>query len=208
MALPFPRSLSGEKLARLLLFAVMVFVFLVAIKLFGHSVKAFGQDAAAGLFEGLENPFAGLAVGILATVLVQSSSVTTSTVVAMVGSGVLPLQYAVLGISGKPLACVLLVVALAMIVVSLILITRNMRSLMADRIEVWLNRILRRSGLLGLAIGMLVTMLEYRYFKRIASHTRNIASSVVQPLHKLDFTSKIVTEAAKRHDQASAAEED
>ena len=61
--------------------------------------------------------------------------------------------------SGKPLACVLLVVALAMVVISLLLITRNMRVLMADRIEVLLNRILKRSGLLGLAIGMVVTML-------------------------------------------------
>jgi phosphate transport system protein len=37
-------------------------------------------------------------------------------------------------------------------------------------------------------------VLAYRYFKRVTSHVRNIASSVVQPLHKLDFTSKIVTQ--------------
>ncbi len=37
-------------------------------------------------------------------------------------------------------------------------------------------------------------VLAYRYFKRVASHTRNVASSIVQPLHKLDFTSKIVKE--------------
>ena len=34
--------------------------------------------------------------------------------------------------------------------------------------------------------------LAFRYFKRYASHVRNIASSIVQPVHKLDFTSKIV----------------
>ena len=34
--------------------------------------------------------------------------------------------------------------------------------------------------------------LAFRYFKRYASHVRNIASSIVQPLHKIDFTSKIV----------------
>jgi len=34
-------------------------------------------------------------------------------------------------------------------------------------------------------------VLAYRYFKRISAHVRNIASSVVQPIHKLDFTSKI-----------------
>lgn len=37
-------------------------------------------------------------------------------------------------------------------------------------------------------------VLAYRYFKRVTSHVRNVASSVVQPLHKLDFTSKITTE--------------
>jgi phosphate uptake regulator len=43
-------------------------------------------------------------------------------------------------------------------------------------------------------------VLAYRYLKRVASHTRNITSSVVQPLHKLDFTSKIV---AEHSDEAS-----
>ncbi len=34
-------------------------------------------------------------------------------------------------------------------------------------------------------------VLLYRYMKRIVSHLRNIASSVVQPVHKIDFTSKL-----------------
>lgn len=34
-------------------------------------------------------------------------------------------------------------------------------------------------------------VLAYRFFKRVVGHVRNIASSVVQPLDKLDFTSKI-----------------
>jgi hypothetical protein len=37
-------------------------------------------------------------------------------------------------------------------------------------------------------------VLAYRYFKRVIGHVRNIASSVVQPVHKLDFTSKITTD--------------
>ncbi len=39
-----------------------------------------------------------------------------------------------------------------------------------------------------------VYVLAYRYFKRVASHVRNVASSIVQPLHKLDFTSKITAQ--------------
>ena len=34
-------------------------------------------------------------------------------------------------------------------------------------------------------------VLIYRYLKRAASHIRNVASSIVQPLHELDFTAEI-----------------
>ena len=73
----------------------LLYLFLVAISLMGEAFKILGKDAAQGLFVGIENPFAGLAVGILATVLVQSSSVTTATIVALVGSGELALALAV-----------------------------------------------------------------------------------------------------------------
>jgi hypothetical protein len=90
-----PRREGMHPALRLLLFLVLVFLFLVSIKLMGSSIKALGKETALGLFEGIQNPFAGLAVGILATVLVQSSSVTTATIVAMVGSGTLPVETAV-----------------------------------------------------------------------------------------------------------------
>jgi len=261
-------------LARLILLALMLCLFLVAIELLGKSIKLVGQDTAERLFSGLENPFAGLAVGILATVLVQSSSVSTSTVVAMVGAGELPLAYAVpimmganigtsitntlvalghvtrraefrrafagatvhdmfnlltvmvlfplelatgflrnsaqwlvgalplqgaggefhspvktavkwlagwiqscfqhgLGMEGRLLAAALFVVALGSIVAALVVITKNMRILMADRIEQWLNRVLRRSGLLGLAIGTVMT---------IAVQSSSISTSLLVPM--------------------------
>jgi len=244
---------------RLLVFILAVYLFLVAIKLFGSGMKILGAQTAENLAEGLSNPFAGLAVGVLATVLVQSSSATTSMIVGMVGAGTLPLSCAVpmvmganigtsitntlvslghvtqnsafrrafagatvhdffnlltviillplelatgyleytarwlircfpleetggefhspisaavkwlavivksslegLGLSGQWLAAVLFVVAVVGIVGSLILITKNMKALMADRIEQWLNRVLTRSGLLGLAIGAIITAL-------------------------------------------------
>ncbi|PIE23953.1 MAG: hypothetical protein CSA62_05695 [Planctomycetota bacterium] len=80
---------------RLLIFLALLFLFLVTIKLMGSSIKSLGKETAAGLFAHVGNPFAGLAIGILATVLVQSSSVTTATIVAMVGSGTLPIETAV-----------------------------------------------------------------------------------------------------------------
>lgn len=280
---------STRWLSRFLVFACAIYVFLAAIELFGNSFKMLGKGTADSLFSGLDNPFAGLAVGIIATAILQSSSATTSTVVAMVGAGSLPLTCAipvimganigtsvtctivslghitqnvafrrafagatvhgfmnlltvavllplelatrfmetgatwmvehlpleqsggefhspiktavgwftdmaelffreVLGALGwleltasvddagnvvldeagevimavedpRLLASVLATLALVMIIGSLILITKNMKTLMADRIEEWLNRVLLRSGLLGLAVGTLVTAL-------------------------------------------------
>ncbi len=85
----------GTRAARLATFGLLIYLFLAAIELLGAAMKLAGHDVAQRLFVGLENPFAGLAVGILATALVQSSSATTSTVVALVGVGELPLEHAV-----------------------------------------------------------------------------------------------------------------
>ena len=90
-------------LPRLLLLLCLLYVFLVSIKLLSGSIKMMGAGAADGLFEGVSNPFASLAVGILATVLVQSSSVTTSTIVGLVGSGTIGVAAAVPMIMGANL---------------------------------------------------------------------------------------------------------
>lgn len=86
--------------ARLLLVLGLLYTFLAGVKFLESGIKAFGSDAAADLFEGISNPLAGLFAGILATVLVQSSSVTTATIVGLVGSGVLPFDTAVPMIMG------------------------------------------------------------------------------------------------------------
>lgn len=242
---------------RLLLVLFLLFVFLVAIELLGSSFKAIGTDTAKNLVASVNNPFAGLSVGILATVLVQSSSVTTSTIVGLVGSGQIPLEIAVPmimganigttitntlvsmghitraeefrrafagatvhdffnlitvvalfplelatgflrrsavlmaewinpGMGGKMpnplkdavksvtkniisglescglqngwLAFALFIIALILIVIALMFITKNMRIVMANRIEQMLNDVLGRSGLLGLIIGILITI--------------------------------------------------
>ena len=65
---------------RVLFVVGLLYAFLVGI-------KAFGSDFTDGLFESVANPLAGLFVGTLATVLVGSSSVTTATIVGLVGAG-------------------------------------------------------------------------------------------------------------------------
>ena len=78
---------AQQRLLRIAAVIGFLIIFLVGVKLLGASFKMVGKNTAKTLFDGLTNPFAGLAVGILATVLVQSSSVTTAVVVGLVGDG-------------------------------------------------------------------------------------------------------------------------
>lgn len=260
----------GTVLYRLSLFILFVFIFLVGVKLFGNAISMAGGDFAKSLVEGFQNPFAGLAIGILATAIMQSSSATTSLVVTMVGAGTLPLGNAIPIIMGANIgttitctmvamahlgdrktfarvlgctnvhdifnmltvlllfpmemitqrmfgqgvleqaavaltnlfsgggssgvfsalafnpidACVspvnhfliqffqnlpffadhwkalpAVIFALFLILFSLIRITANMKILMADKMEDWLNRVLKKHGYVGIIIGALITML-------------------------------------------------
>jgi sodium-dependent phosphate cotransporter len=260
---------------RIVLLILLLALFLLAIKLMGGAFKSLGKDQAKALFEGIANPFAGLAVGILATVLVQSSSVTTATTVALVGAGeisitcavpmimganigtsitntlvsmghitrraefrrafagatmhdffnlmalvvLLPLELItgvleksaralttilatdpgaagsfkspikvffggmakhiqyfvtdVVGLEGWFAAGALLLIALGMIVVSLMFITRIMRTLLAARVEQAMNRILGKRGLLAILIGTVIT---------VAVQSSSITTSLLIPM--------------------------
>ena len=87
--------MKKRPLINILLATFFLYFFLVSIKLLEKGIKTLGAEYTDQLFENVSSPYAGLLVGILATVLVQSSSVTTSTIVGLVGSGVLSLEYAI-----------------------------------------------------------------------------------------------------------------
>ncbi|KAL7518228.1 hypothetical protein ACHAWX_003075 [Stephanocyclus meneghinianus] len=82
--------------------AVLFFLyfFLVSIELIGSSAKVLGGCSAGGLFGNDPNPFAALVIGILATVLVQSSSTTTSIMVSLVGAQALSVQTGIYMVMG------------------------------------------------------------------------------------------------------------
>lgn len=93
-----PRSIPRRICSALFSVTVVLFFlyfFLVGLDLMGNSFKLLSGESAGGLFSFATNPIAGLMVGILATVLVQSSSTTTSIIVAAVGSGALEVQPAI-----------------------------------------------------------------------------------------------------------------
>ena len=73
---------------------VLLFVFLMGVQGLGDGFKLLGRDLLDGFFTATENPFISLMVGILATTLVQSSSVTTVMVVGLVAAPENPLPVA------------------------------------------------------------------------------------------------------------------
>ena len=90
-------------LVRALVVLVLLYLFLTGVSLLGGGFKSLGKDLVDGLFEGVSNPLGGLFVGLLATVLVQSSSVSTSVIVGLVASEVLGIDDAVPMIMGANL---------------------------------------------------------------------------------------------------------
>jgi solute carrier family 34 (sodium-dependent phosphate cotransporter) len=258
--------------ARAVLVVFLLYMFLVGVKLLESGVKGLGDETAGGLFDGITNPLAALFVGILATVLVQSSSVTTATIVGLVAAGQLPMDIAVPMILGAnigtsvtntivslaharrdeefrlaftaatmhdffnliavaillplelatgilhraaawmagllpggsdatfdspikgavkwganqfqqvietflssetALGITFIVVGIAIIFVALTFITKNMRVLIAARIERSVNAALARSGLVGIAVGILVT---------VAVQSSSITTSILVPI--------------------------
>jgi solute carrier family 34 (sodium-dependent phosphate cotransporter) len=69
----------------------LLFVFLLGVNGLGDGFKALGSNALEAFFAATSNPFIGLMVGVLATTLVQSSSVSTSLIVGLVAAPVHPL---------------------------------------------------------------------------------------------------------------------
>ena len=72
----------------------LLFVFLLGVKGLGSGFRLLGEDLIQSFFAATENPFVGLVVGLLATTVVQSSSVTTSMIVALVAAPENPLPLA------------------------------------------------------------------------------------------------------------------
>jgi len=88
-------KLRLSKTVRVLILIGAVYGFLLSINLLGDSLNLLGKGFITGLISSTSNPFIGLFIGILATSLVQSSSVTTAIVVAFVGTGTLSITNAI-----------------------------------------------------------------------------------------------------------------
>jgi sodium-dependent phosphate cotransporter len=258
---------------RAALVVFLIYVFLVGVSSLEAGIKVMGADTQERLFANVDNPMAGLFVGLLGTVLVQSSSASTSVIVGLVASGALSVDAAVPMIMGanigttvtntlvslghvrqsnefrrafaaatvhdffnvmavmillplelatgwlssaaewvserlvgsagadwespvkkwvkepvgwikdalgsivtddNVLGTLMVMVGLAVVLVSLILITKNMKALIAERVERSMNAILGRGGgLVAIIVGMLIT---------VAVQSSSITTSILIPM--------------------------
>ena len=251
----------------------LIYTFLVGVSSLESGIKVMGADTQESLFSSVSNPVAGLFIGILGTVLVQSSSASTSVIVGLVGTGalgvsdavpmvmganigttvtntlvalahmrqsdefkrafsaatvhdffnllavsiILPIELATnvlsnsaekissqlvgsagsewkspikkwvkepvgwlkdlgdaFGASGNVLGTFLVIVGLIIILIALAFITKNMRKLVADRIEASLNKVLGTgAGTIAMLLGLVIT---------VSVQSSSITTSIMIPL--------------------------
>src|SRR5690606_5474619 len=99
----FSKDQIIETLLRVLTVVVLLYTFLIGVSTLEGSFKLMGAGFAKGLLTVTANPILGLFSGMFATVLVQSSSVTTSILVGLVASGSLSLNGAIPMVMGANL---------------------------------------------------------------------------------------------------------
>ncbi|KAM3937273.1 sodium-dependent phosphate transport protein 2B [Leptodactylus fuscus] len=85
-------------ITKLILLLALLYFFVCSLDVLSSAFQLVGGKAAGDIFKNhsvLSNPIAGLVIGVLVTVLVQSSSTSTSIVVSMVSSGLLTVRTAI-----------------------------------------------------------------------------------------------------------------
>ena len=98
-----PSSQRVPRWLRGLIVVGLIYLFLAGVSSLESGIKVMGADTQERLFSQVSNPLVGLFVGLLGTVLVQSSSASTSVIVGLVASGALGLEAAVPMIMGANL---------------------------------------------------------------------------------------------------------
>jgi solute carrier family 34 (sodium-dependent phosphate cotransporter) len=81
-------SKKADMIKKIISLAILLWFFLLSIKLLGEVFKHFFSEQAQNLIaNATDDPFVSLFIGILATAIIQSSSSVTSIIVAFVASG-------------------------------------------------------------------------------------------------------------------------
>ena len=73
----------------------LLYLFLLGLELMSTSFKILSVKGIHSVFSFINNPISGVMIGIISTVLLQSSSTTTSIIVTMVGSNIINVKQAI-----------------------------------------------------------------------------------------------------------------
>lgn len=95
-----PTEAGYKKWLKTVYLITIIYLFLFSIFLLGHAFKLLGADVAQKLLTSTSNPFLGLFLGLVATSIVQSSGMTTSTIIGLVAAGGLTTRTAIPMIMG------------------------------------------------------------------------------------------------------------
>ena len=98
--LHYVSGINWLKIFLIVFIVYCVWTFLLVLNIMGTGFKLLGGKSSAKMFDVVDNPISALMVGILATVLVQSSSTTTSIIISLVGANELSVKFAVFMIMG------------------------------------------------------------------------------------------------------------
>ena len=79
-----PLEGTAKQVANWIAVLLGIWLLLNGVGMIGDGFKMIAGDQAQELFSFAENPFVGLAIGIVTTAIIQSSSTTTSIVVGMI----------------------------------------------------------------------------------------------------------------------------
>lgn len=97
---PKQKNLNIRLILKLSITFILLYFFLVGVSALSGGLKMLGSGFAKTLFDLGGKPFIGLMSGMLATVLFQSSSVTTSIIVGLVSAGTISVTGAIPMIMG------------------------------------------------------------------------------------------------------------
>lgn len=91
-----------NKYVRFVILFLAIYFFILGIETIGSGFKHMGSDFSKGLINTMSDPVSALFIGMLATALIQSSSATTTIIVALVASPDvnLPLEVAIPAVMG------------------------------------------------------------------------------------------------------------
>lgn len=96
-----PRYSLWQRGLQILLTIFLVFIFLLALEMITIGGRQLGSEFASDIIRITAKPFPALFIGMLATAIIQSSSTITSSIVAMVASGILSLEAAIPMVMGS-----------------------------------------------------------------------------------------------------------